>query len=170
VDKGTVTSTSSAAGLYGFVFQLNEIPDYTSFSNIFDQFRIEKVEVSIRPLTLPSAPGTAPAYADLWLAVDYDDATAPASVSVVQNYSNAVIVSPGKMTNIKLYPAVNTVVNNNFTSTFANSGGIERIWINSLNSDMAFNGMKIAVTQSTSTNLTAWRVFCRYHIAFRSCR
>jgi len=170
VDKGAVTSTSTASGLYGFVFQLSEIPDYTSFTNIFDQFKLDLVEVSIRPLTLPSAPGTAIAYADMWLAVDYDDGSSPASVAVVQNYSNSIIVSPGKIANIKLHPTVNTVVNNNFTSTLANSGGVQRIWINTLNSDMAWNGIKIAVTQSTSTNLTAWRVLCRYHLSFRSSR
>lgn len=170
VDKGAVTSTSAAPGLYGFVFQLSELSDYTSFTNVFDQFKITQVEVTFRPLTLPSAPSTAPAYAFMWFAVDYDDANTPASVAAVTNYSNAVVVTPGRTASIRLVPTVNTVVNNNYTSTLANSGGIQRIWVNTLNSDMAWNGLKVGVAQSTSTNVTTWRLFCRYHISFQSCR
>lgn len=166
-DQGTVTSTSGASGLYAFSFQLADIPDASSFSSIFDQYKIDQVDVTILPLTLPSAPGATYGFALLWCAVDYDDSVAPGSVSSVTNYSNSICVGPGKSANFTFKPKISGDVDQAGTPE---ASYVTNAWLNCTKSSVPHYGFKIGVTQSTTTNLTAWRVLTRYHIGFRSCR
>jgi hypothetical protein len=78
VNKGVVTSSSAAEGLYAFSFALSDCADNTNYSSVWDQYRLKEVDIIMIPLTLQSTPSAGPSYALCYVAPDYDDATTPA--------------------------------------------------------------------------------------------
>lgn len=167
VEKGIVTSTSAAAGLYGFSFLSSDVSDIASFASVFDQYMIEGIEFIIKPVSQPSLPATSVGFSLCYIAVDYDDANAPANITEVANYSNAIILSPGQSRTIKFCPS---------TLTGAWNGSLQaaaprhRVWLDMSYTNVEHYGVKVAVRQSTTTNVSSWFILARYHLVFRNSR
>jgi len=169
VDQGEVTATSLAPGVYGLAFTLQDLTDYSQWTSVFDQYCITKVECQIFATTLLPSPSSVATYSYGFVAVDYDDNAVPASVQVVQSYSNAMILKPGRDLTFSLVPRyAGTAV-----TTYGGAVGpatIQRGWLDCGYPQVPHYGLKIAIQQSTSTNMTRWRVLFRYHVSFRSSR
>lgn len=58
---------------------LNCLPDYTDLTNLFDQYRINAMELSLRPIqtieTTSTVAGNPPLSAIIYYCIDYDDST-----------------------------------------------------------------------------------------------
>lgn len=167
VNKGPLTSTSASEGLYSFSFTLADVADYTNYVSVWDQYKIVGVDIVILPVTNLSPAGTSPAYAFLYIAPDYDDATAPANSTTMLSYSSLAVVGPCEKYSFTIRPSVDIATTTSAASAITGSMAIESPWIDCSESDVTHYGIKAAVTQSTSTNLTAWNMFCRYRIQFR---
>jgi len=168
VDRGALTSTSAANGYYGIGFQFQDIPDYTSWQAVFDQYRIDQIDLDIRPMTEASLPGSAPGYSVGWVAVDYDDNATPGTVSSVANYSNVSILSPGRGLKLSFRPKVDVGV---YNSGAAGAGAIVGgLWMDMAYPAIQYHGVKVAITASTSTNVNAWYILARYTVSMRSSR
>jgi hypothetical protein len=165
--QSNVTSTVSAPGLYAFSFQLSDIPDYTHWAAVYDQYHFDRIDVEIQPLTQLGLPGAPPAFATLVAAVDYDDDSAPGSYSILANYSTAVQVNPGQRKMFSFRPKVNLELYSGSTSINA---GIGTSWVNTADPSIPHFGLKVAVSTCSSTNVHYWNVLTRYHISFRTAR
>jgi len=168
IDKGILTSTSLAAGFYAFQFVLQDIPDSSQFTSIFDQYRLTRVDVRVIPMTQHALPAGSSAISMCWVATDFDDSAAPSSVAQVQNYSNALAISPGSGTMFSFKPMIETAVQQSGGAIVA--GGVAEPWLNCSQPNIPHFGVKVAITQSTSTNVNYWYIIFRYHVAFRSAR
>jgi len=166
IDKAYVSSTSAAAGYYGYVFQLNDIADVSSFTSVFDQYRINKIEFSILPVSQPQLPGASSSWSILYGAIDYDDGTAPTSVSEVTSYNNCFVVEPGRRRSFAFTPKWSGGAYNGSVVAGAPQTG----WLDCAYSSVQHYGLKIAVIQSTSTNVNTWYVVCKYHVSFKNSR
>ena len=86
-----VITNGIVANLSAFDFRLNSLPNYTDFTNLFDMYRITKVEVEWLPeyteLTDASALSNS-VNVRFNSAVDIADGSAPTSVSEVLEYGN----------------------------------------------------------------------------------
>ncbi len=72
--------------LDGVSIYVDNIPNTTEFSNLFDQFRIKSVSLSVDTPAFFSNSGTSPAaLPQIWYAADYDD-TAMASLTDLMQY------------------------------------------------------------------------------------
>lgn len=167
VNKGVVSSTSAAEGLYAFSFTLADVADYTNYTSIWDIYSIKEIVVTLIPVTLPSAPATGPAYAICYVAPDFDDATTPANTTSMLSYSSLAFLGPSDRYSFKFAPAVDIATT---TSAAAGVTGVynkRSPWLDCSSPSITHYGVKLAITQSTSTNLTQWIVMCRYHIDFK---
>jgi len=83
VDAG---SAGTAQGL-AFSFSLDQLPNYTDFTNLFDHYSIDKVDIV-------AIPGVNPA--QIFSAPDFDDAVAPTGVADLLERQNCTVqvVSP----------------------------------------------------------------------------
>lgn len=168
MQKSIITSTSAAEGLYGFNFQAGDLSEISSFTSIYDQYRIIRVELDLRAVTQPGVTATtAPAYAFLFIVNDFDDSVALASASLALNYKNVCILSPGQHHKRSIVPHVNTAVG---SSSILASGSVPCPWLDCADTAVPHYGTKIAVTQSSSTNLTSWFLWAKYTIQFRMVR
>lgn len=167
VNKGVITSSSAAEGLYAFSFALSDMADYLNYVSVWDVFSIREVVITLVPLTLQSAPSAGPGYAFCYIAPDFDDATTPANATALLSYSSMAFLGPNDRYTFKLSPAVDIATT---TSAAASINGVfnkRSPWLDCSSPSVPHYGVKAAVTQSTSTNLTQWNVFCRYTVAFK---
>lgn len=158
-----VTSTTNPT--YTYVnFTLSQIDQYATFVNLFDQYRIDSVEVWITPQV--SADVTL-RQGMLFSVLDFDDSTALTSVAAAQDYSTCV-TSPqtcGHYRHFKPRAAMALYA----PSAFTNFGNIASPWIDTSSSGVTHYGVKVAASP-TSVSPQTFDLSIRYHITFRAVR
>lgn len=83
-NSATITFGGIAGGFVpsGRSFRLDQVTNFTNLTNLFDQFRIDTVEISFMLRGLPS---TVIAYPRVIVFPDFDDAATPVSSAVINN-------------------------------------------------------------------------------------
>jgi hypothetical protein len=162
VEAATLTSSTTVPVFRSFFFTLGDIADVTEMSAVFDQYKLEKVEMRLCPSiteTLSSAPLIGKAYS----VIDYDDANVFTSISDPLDYSNCMTWEPNDPIQIELVPhfAYAAYATGVFSS-FANS---PPRWIDCASSAVQHYGVKIALT--TVNTAVTYTVTLRYLISFR---
>jgi hypothetical protein len=95
---GQILSSNSAPVFGAYAFKLSDFPNYTEFSALYDQFRITSVDVQFLHLTTAitntNSAGSIVIACPRFLSVlDYDGATAPASLDELRQYNNCIAVN-----------------------------------------------------------------------------
>jgi hypothetical protein len=168
VDKSYITSTSAALGAYSFTFKLSDTADYTSFTNVFDQYKIMKVEFIVEPVSQPQLPGSTASWSYAAICIDRDDATSPASMTEILSYNNAITIFPGQARKFSFVPCILTGVESGGSTAL--SAPKTQQWLDCAAPNITHYGVKAVVLQSTSTHVNTWYCFARYHLAFRASR
>jgi len=101
---------------------------------------------------------------------DYDDATVPASVSVLQQYPNLSICGPGEKHIRKIRPHQAVATTSSAGTSISGVKNMPAGWMDIAFGTVNHYGVKVCVTQSTSTNTNSWYVFCRVTYSLRSQR
>lgn len=167
VDYGAVTSTSSAPGYYGFQFQFSDLPDYSSYGSVYDQYKIKEIELMVVPLSQLTT-GSTSNYAMAYVVNDFDDSSPPTSTSQLLSYQNVTILAPGQGHRRTFVPRVAEALYGG--TSFNQYGNKLAPWIDAASPGVLHYGVKITVTQSTSTNVQIWRVFAKFRVCLREQR
>ncbi len=168
LDKGVVTSTSIADGLYSYQLALSDLNEVASFTSIYDQYRIDRVQVNVMPVTLPNNTSlTALPYAFCAIVTDYDDSATLASFALALNYQNCRVIGPGQGHSRTIIPHTNLA---GFDGATAYAISKPAPWIDCANTGVTHYGIKICVKQSTSTFVSGWYVWMTYQVSFRRVR
>jgi hypothetical protein len=130
---------TSSDTLLGFAFQINQLPNYTDF-DIYDRYRIMKVELTFMPSWGPAEPAlagnavvgpfvstTGTFCPDLLLAEDWDNATAAPRTSL-QCYANHKHVLLDRPRTFTVYPRPLQVTT---SGLYADAGGSDGkpVWL-----------------------------------------
>lgn len=106
-------SNPTGQSLNAFTFNFQDITNYTELAAIYDQFRIDYITLKLTwsPKVTNSANVNNPGqtiFPILWYAKDYDDATAPAGLSLLKERGNlrSFRLNPNREHKINLKPAV----------------------------------------------------------------
>lgn len=170
VDKGLLTSTSGAEGLYSFNVKLSDLSEVASFTSVFDQYRIRMMKVEIHPaVQLSTTVTSSPPYSFLYVVTDYDDSTNLASASLALNYQNLKIVGAGKGLTRSIKPHVNSYAAEDPNTAQPAETRVSP-WLDCAQTAIAHYGLKCAVLQQTSTNIVSWRIWIHYLVDFRMVR
>lgn len=114
LNNGGATTNAATA----FSFKLTDLPQYTDFTNLFDQYKITGVKLDFIPFAdnvswevasngaAVSAPG-----GPLMIAADYDDVSVPASASDMLSRQNVKVVPVGRRYQMFIRPKFNDVAN-----------------------------------------------------------
>lgn len=166
VDYGLIAFTT-ANQYAGRTFKLNDLPDYAEWTATYDEYRISGIVVRYVPMaTTEEATTSAYNTGLLHSAVDYDDATAPASVDEILQYQNHKLTRFNQELRTYFKPKIAEAL---YTTSFVGFGA-RREWVDCANADVAHYGFK-TVLQAANTNvLTSYRVFITYYIKFRAVR
>lgn len=108
--QSEIALSNSAYTFHSEAFSLsNNVTNYTEFTNLFDQYRINKVVIKFKLKFDPSAqPSTAAVFPKMWIHADYDDSTIPTTVNDLLQRSNlkTTILQPDREYTFAFTPAI----------------------------------------------------------------
>jgi len=166
VFRNAITATSASVPVLGALpFLLTDLPDYVEFTALFDEFKIQQVIVQFTPTNYSQA------YASLFTAIDYDDASSPSSINDLREYGSFHFTPALKYHQRVLTPKYSYRVYNGvgITDSFASTRG----WVDCSKPDTPWYGLKYAfgpttVIPSVGTPVgEVYEVQCTYIVCFR---
>jgi hypothetical protein len=142
----------------------SDILQFNAYSAVFDQYRIDAVEVWLTPF----GPGTIGGYnlaTRLYSVVDYDDASAPTSLAALQQYENCVETRCTDGHYIKFRPHIAVAAFGGAFTQFLNKPSD---WIDSGSTATQHYGVKLGVEPTTGTGDVKVDMVTRLTVSFRN--
>lgn len=162
--SATVPSAQGIEQGYGLAFSLADLPNYTEFTSLFDQYRIVQVVATFnqRNITI-LAPNV------VYTAIDYDDNTALTGTAI-QQYDTCLVINSARFRRV-LRPrlAVAAYGGTAFTS-YANMNAGQ--WIDANSPSVQYYGLKITLPPlaSGSSPVPLYDITLQYIVQCRSVR
>jgi len=149
-------SRAAADSGWGFSWTIGDLPNYTEISNLFRRFRIDLLEVTFT-MTAVAVSATLVRYPVIYLAVDYSDASAPGSLSSIQERKHTVLAFSQAKTKfvIRLRPRLTDTAGailpqSMFTSSTSDTYYGIKFWIEDYNSTSADGRISMVETYHLS--------------------
>lgn len=160
-DLGVVVTTSTTVPVfYARSFTYTDVNQVTSFTAIFDQYRIDEVEVWMVP-NLSATTNNSPS---LWYSVvDYDDAVAPTMLATLQQYTNVIMTPMSNGHYVRFKPHCAEAV---YAGAFTSYGNILAPWIDSTSSSVQHYGFKAGF--NSTPNAYGVQMVIRFHFSCRN--
>lgn len=166
---------NSAETMFAYTFSLDQLPNYTEFTSLYDQYMITKVVVKFYHIRDPSqvtnlAPGGAVSGGVLLTAIDHDDSTPASSGNEMRQYSTCHVTNFGKDHTRVQVPCVlrqlyETAVTTAYTPSY-------RQWISTNDPGCQHFGLKIGLIlndgATAPANAVQYRVEAVYYIKCKS--
>lgn len=160
--RSSITTSTSAAVVQGYTFQLADVPNFAEFTSLFDVYRIKSVELIFIPRVDTSTTGDIYADPRLYTAIDYDSAS-PASVNEILEYETCQVHDIRRGFTLKLEPRTSINTNSSGLATAANE-----MWIDCASTTVNYFGVLVGtVAQQAVTVIT---VTARYELEFMASR
>lgn len=151
-----VTATTKA-----YSHSLSDLPNYTEFTSLFDQYKITGIKVKCYPRTdeVVTA-GSSSSF--LYYAIDYDDANAPGATDL-QQYQNCKTVRGDRPFYFYFVPRVANAV---YSGSAFTSYGNTRQWIDAASSGVPHYGWKLYWNPTSFA--TGYDMVWTYYVKFRN--
>ena len=163
VTAGQITASTTVDQLAALSFTLSSFPNSAEFTSLFDQYRIQYVEVDFIYLNPASV------LAPLYSVIDYDDATVPASVNDLLQYGTLMHTSPGQEHVRRLNPKFDYAAYSGAFTSYAVSNFGD--WIDVASPSVQYYGVKYALPASaTGTAGVVYNISITAILQFRNTR
>lgn len=172
-----ILQTGSTPLLGQISFCIADLAQVTTFSSMFDRFRIDKVKLRISsrnpaasPFNVASPNNAVP---QIYLAVDRDDSSAPSTLDELTQYDNSIVIPGTCSLDVDLIPSVVSTIAN--ASSAATSSVIRRsdeLWLDIAATTIPHFGIKFGVSplQATSTSNWYFDIQAWYVVSFKNVR
>jgi len=161
VNRAVMTLGSIANSTFSRTFALNDLAQASSWTSVFDQYRIMQVEMWFRPEgTINTATATS-----IYTVIDYDDGNLLASENAAQQYENVTITSINEGVYRRFRPHIASVVYNSASVVNAFTNQPSQ-WIDSGYPAVPHYGFKALGTPGPSTVVFDFEY--RYWVQFRN--
>jgi hypothetical protein len=138
-------TTSVSVPTYAAIsFPLGGFTGYSSYTSVFDQYKVLQIEAWIEPADNQGT--TVPAL--LATCVDLDDANTPGAFQVVADHQGALVGLSNAGRYHKWVPHVAIAA---YSGTFTSYGNVPPIWIDSASTNVQQYGLKAAIGVSPSS-------------------
>lgn len=161
---------------FGFNFTLNQLPNASEFTQLFDQYCIKAIKVSLVPKQgiavqqgLVTAGALQAVMPKVWSVIDYDDSSAPAALTDLLQYQNTKCTRANQWHTRYFKPAVaDEIYNTGITTAY----GMKRnTWIDCNNSTVEHYGLRIYVEPSTgNTPRYDLDMIIKFYMEFKNVR
>jgi len=159
VNTQAFITTSASVPQYGtLALTLSSFPNVTEYTNVFDQYKIDQIEVWMEPSGSQEA-----VYEELVTCVDLDDANTPTSVASIQDKQGALVGNgvSGRYHRWKPHVAVAE-----FAGTFTGYGNMPSTWIDTASPAVQHYGFKAAAAPGGT--VVTYNLTVRAVISFRA--
>lgn len=162
-----ITSSNSLSVAYSKSFSSADITQFSSFSAIFDQYKISLIEVWLSPsnngvITATGISGSA----QLYTITDYDDANSLSTPANAMNYTNVMVASAyadGHYRRWRPHIAVAA-----YGGAFTQFKNVPADWIDVASTSVQHYGFKSIVEPTATGTTQAYVMVTRLHIDFRN--
>jgi hypothetical protein len=156
--------TTAAGGLAtAYSFNIGNLPDTTIWGD-FEMYRIDRVDIVVKPFNLAGYAGAATLNFGLWAAYDPDDG-AGTTITSVASKATARVHSFNESWEESIVPLPSPAVYNSSPAFSGYSVPDRPIWIDSVNTTVPHFGFKLAAPQSNAA--TTIQLFFRYHVSLK---
>jgi hypothetical protein len=162
-DTDAVNTSTTVPTYLGQYFTLaSNVPNYASYTSVFDEYKIDMVEVWVTPPALSSV--AASTVRGQWSsAVDYDDANTPGTITTVSDKQNSLTTTIDEFHYHKWVPKYAVGA---YSGTFV-SYASETGWIDCGSPNVQHYGLKLAFSQ-TAAGIMFIPLVARLTVSFRS--
>jgi hypothetical protein len=166
---------SATALLLSLAFRLDDLGQASTFSALFDQYRIDKVMLrfttrnpAVMVFNTASPNGGVPLG---YFTMDRDDATAPTSLDAVRQYDRSEGFTGTSSFDIIIEPRPTQAIYASGAFSGYNTVDVEP-WIDVANADVPHYGLKGAIGALTATTSSSWcwDIEAYYYVSFRNTR
>ncbi len=173
---GVLRQSGSTDVFAAFAFCLADIPNVSSISTLFDQYRIDEIQFRIRSRNpgVWQANQASPNYATTspLFVVDRDDNSAPTTLLELQQYDNCQQISAQDSIDIIFQPSITpSVFSGGVFSGYAidDSGNY---WLDVANTSIPHYGIKVGMPAliATTTSRYDWDIEAVYKVSFLNIR
>lgn len=166
--QALITASPSAAISNAYFFSVSDLDEASSYTGLFDQYRIDCVVFRILPMqnAIGLSTNANTITVRLYCVVDYDDSTTLASEAAARAYDSCIVVPPGRECSRVFQPRQAVAAYQGSFVGFANEGGR---WNDSNSPAIQHYGVKIFIPQTVAlqTQLQSWTVERDYYISWR---
>lgn len=176
-------STGTATNIAGtYILSLDQLPNYTEFTSLYDQYMIKGIKLSFVPsgnsymTSTVSGISQVVGFSRFNSAIDYDDTGVPVNENELLQYQS-LKTTPGYRQHSRYFkPKVQfTVADNDITATTANAGPRGNTWLDCANPSIDHLGLKVWCAAPINSGATAstsitYSVYATYYMAFKNVR
>jgi hypothetical protein len=173
VDRANIISQNVPVYL-GINFHINELSSTSNFSNIYDSYRIRRVDVLFRAVCVQmvvsgssSTDDSVQNIPEVYTAIDLDDSSAPTAIADLERYATMMQCLATSSFVRKFTPRYLTPIYNGLSSAYAL--GDPNVWLDLANSNIPHYALKFAMTPDSGANNNArfvYAVTIKYHVQF----
>lgn len=163
---GINTAITTTFGVQSF--SLNQLPDFTEFQNLYDQFRINKVVWKLVPNVNSAESGAAQKLPQVHSVCDYNDSTAPTTLDELIQYNNYRMTMGSRIHNRKLTPAF---LDNVYVTTATQRAGNPNYkqWLSTSNStDVPHHGIKYAIGATAAASAITYTPYLTFYLSCKA--
>ncbi len=169
-----ISQTGAATVYKGISFTVGSLPNWGSFLSLYDQYRIKKISAHVIPKydvnLLVSVADLDRLTPEIFSAIDFDDAAAPASVQELLEYESC-IRTRGPVEHVRtwkpsiLLAAYESVATSGYVRAFDQ-------WLDCNDDTVPHYGLKLAITPHTTnvtdTSVLYFDTFVEFEVEFQS--
>jgi len=168
--KADITGNNTVK--YGsWFFQLSDLPNVSEFTNLFDMYMIQKVEIRMKLQLDPGAATSATAFfPELYICNDYDDSTVPVTTDEIRQHQKTkqIVIRPNQWYSHFIKPAVSPLIYNPNNASSIGYGSKWNTWLDCADVTIPHYGVKYVLeTLGTGNSI---KVDLKYHIALKGVR
>lgn len=168
-NQTNISQTGGIASAGAMIFRLSDVPNYTEFTNLYDQYRIKGVKVIFDFTSQePNINASYNFIGKFYTAIDLDDNNTPSEVEIQQMRYCKVRRPIGTVTRYLKPRALNTMYNDGVTSAYSLSP--KKLWIDVAYPSVYHYSLKYFWTSMNASFNGLAYVTVKYYLEFRNPR
>lgn len=162
--SGAVSGSTSFDTFGGIYFRLQDMPNVSEFTNLFDMYRIDKVTIKFMPRANSAEAGTNQGLVKLFTVIDKDDITTPTSIAELLQYETCKVTPMSRVVTRTFKPLfAREAFQGGVTSAYTPGSG----WIDCSNPLVQHYGIKWGMQQLPAGAQTC-DLHIKYHLSFKN--
>jgi len=158
-----ISSSNVTSSFAGFNYTLSQLDQAATWTAVFDQYQIARLEVRLIPRVDSNTTATT-GFGLVYSAIDYDDSTTPPSIASIEQRENCNVEPALREQSVVFTPHAALAAYSGVFTSFAN---VKDMWIDSGSATVQHYGFKTGWT-STSVNNQTIDVITRMVVRFRN--
>lgn len=162
-----IQTNAATAAAFGWSFYLSAVPNYSEFTNLYDEYRIDYIKMIFTKVGLQTNTGTTIITPNVYYCIDKDDSSPPSNVDQLMQYQSVKIKSVTDNFTISFAPRFQTPVYISGTSTgYRSSTG----FLDCTHADVPHHGIKLIMDPSGTASAWGYTVYVKYYMTFKGVR